>query len=81
MTIGKDNVLTYDNFKSGMTLLGFSLVNFDNAADIRNPYYGVLRITLNFQPRLADNAICYILGDTSSILSINKNRELKLNTN
>ena len=81
MAIGKDNVLTYNNFKSGMTLLGFSLANFDTSADIRNPYHGVMRITLNFQPRLADNAICYILGDVLSILSINKNRELKLNTN
>ena len=79
--IEKENIITYDNFKSGMTLLGFNLTNFDPSGNIRNPFYGVLRITMNFTPRLADNAMCYILGDVLSILSINKNRELKINTN
>ena len=34
MAIGKDNVVSYDNFKSGMTLLSFSLANFDSCGDI-----------------------------------------------
>ena len=79
--IEKENIITYDNFKSGMTLLGFNLTSFDASGNIRNPFYGVLRITMNFTPKLPDNAMCYILGDVLSILSINKNRELKINTN
>ena len=39
----KNHLLTYENFITGQTLLGFQLANFDDSADIRSPLTGVLK--------------------------------------
>ena len=81
LCLDKDHLLTYDKFINGMTILGFPLAVFDQSADIRSPFHGVLRITLTFKGRLADAAMAYMLGDVLSILSINNNRDITLNKN
>ena len=79
LCLGKNHSLSYDNFKEGLTILAFPLATFDPAGDIRNPYYGNLRIRLTFKDKLADSAVCYLVGDIMSVLSINNNRDIILN--
>ena len=79
LCLDKNHLLTFNHFKNGMTILGFPLTTYDPSADIRSPYYGILRISLTFKSRMADSAICYMLGDIMSILSVNYNREIVLN--
>ena len=79
LCLGKDHLITYDNFKNGLTILGFPLTTYDPAGDIRNPYYGNLRIRLTFKDKTADSAVCYLMGDVMSVLSVNNAREIVLN--
>ena len=79
LCLGKNHLITYENFKHGLTIFGFPLSNYDPAGDIRNPYYGNLRIRLSFKRRLADSAVCYLMGYIPSVLSINNSREIVLN--
>ena len=81
LCLDKNHLLTLDSFMNGMTILGFPLATYDPSADIRSPYYGVLKIVLSFHERLADPAMAYLLGDVLSILSINQNRDIVLNKN
>ena len=81
MCLDKNHLLTYETFLQGQTILGFTLANYDPSSDIRAPFYGVLRITLTFKDKLADAALCYLIGDVMSILSINHNRDIVLNKN
>ena len=74
------HLLTYEKFINGCTVIGLPLSTYDASADIRAPYFGVLRIRLTFTTRLADPAIAYLSGDIISILSINSNRNIYLNS-
>ena len=80
-SINKDNLLTYNTFINGGTLFGLNLIHFDTLSTIREPYYGSMRITLNFKNRLADNAVMLMFGDVMSCLSINFRREISVNRN
>ena len=79
--LGKDHLLTFDNFIEGSTLLAFNLTNFDPIADIRTPTFGSLRIILTFSTVLAQNAILILMGDALSSMAINFKREIFLNRN
>ena len=79
--INKDNLLSYEKFIEGSTIFGLNLVNFDTLSTIREPYYGAMRITLNFKDRLADNAVMLMFADVLSSLSINFKREIIVNRN
>ena len=81
LCLGKDHLLTYDNFINGATLIAFNLANFDPIADIRIPYYGSLRIVLTFSSRLSQNAVLILMGDVLSSIGINFKREIFLNRN
>ena len=80
-SINKDNLLTYDSFIKGATIFGLNLNNFDALSSIREPYYGAMRITLNFKSRLADNAVMLMFGDVLTSISINFKREISVNRN
>ena len=79
--LGKDHLLTFDNFIEGSTLLAFNLTDFDPIADIRTPTFGSLRIILTFSTVLAQNAILILMGDVLSSMAINFKREIFLNRN
>ena len=81
LCLDKNHMLTYDSFLNGATILGFNLATYDPSADIRAPFYGVLKIVLTFRERLADPAMAYLMGDVLSVLSINNMREIVLNKN
>ena len=81
LCLGKDHLLTFDNFINGTTLIAFNLTNFDPVANIRTPLYGSLRIVLTFSTRLTSNAVLILMGDVLSSMSINFKREIFLNRN
>ena len=81
MCLNKNHLLKYETFLNWQTILGFTFANYDPSSDIRAPFYGVLRITLSFKDKLPDPAMCYLIGDVMSILSINHNRDIVLNKN
>ena len=78
LCLGKNHLVSYDDFKKGLTILGFPLATYDPAGDIRNPYYGNLRIRLTFKEKLDVSAVCYLMGDITTVLSINNNRDIVL---
>ena len=80
-SINKDSMLTYETFINGGTLFALNLTHFDTLSTIREPYYGSMRITLNFKSRLADSAVMLMFGDVLTCVSINFKREISVNRN
>ena len=79
--IGDDShLITFNKFLDGATLFGFNLIYKDSSTNISPSIKGTLRIVLTFSEPVSTSSMLYLLGDHLSILTVNHNRELVLNT-
>ena len=81
VAIGDDNhLITFNKFLNGATLFGFNLAYKDSHTVISPSLKGTLRIVLTFTEAISTSSMLYWLGDHLSMLTVNYNRELVLNT-
>ena len=71
-----DNILTYESFVKGQTLLAFNLLPEEIKDTVSLEATGNLRITLEFNTALVGNKVVLLFGPTTGVMKINADRRI-----
>ena len=74
--IGNDNLLNYENFRSGRTLLCYNLKNSDRSDTLDIERTGSMRISINTSNPLTSNHVLFVVGLTNAVIEIDGNRNV-----
>ena len=77
--MGKDHLLTYDNFKDGRTIFTFDLRSSDSNDVLSIERRGNLRVSATTSVNLTENVILFIVGIVNGVVQIDSRRTVVTN--
>ena len=75
-TIGKNNLLTYNNFRAGRTIFCFDTRTSDASDSLSIERQGMLRISINCRSPSTSNKVVFVIGFTTGILEVTGDRRI-----
>ena len=72
----ESNLLTYDSFIAGRTILTFDLQATECSDTLPIEKNGNIRMHIETKNN-AENMVCLVLAETSGLIEINSNRQIK----